>query len=58
VKLKSILVRKDIALRIRQKFLDCVYFIERCQIPIMIKDKVLYDVAMDVEDSVKALFYL
>ena len=48
LKIKTILVRTDISLKIRQKILDCIYFIERCQIPIMIKDKVLYDVAVDV----------
>jgi hypothetical protein len=58
LKIKTILVRKDISLKIRQKFLDCIYFIERCEMAIMIKDKILYDVAVEVEDSVKALFYL
>jgi hypothetical protein len=58
MKIKNILVKKNISLRIRQKLLDAIYFIERCQIPFIIKDKLLSDVAVDVEDQVKALFYL
>jgi hypothetical protein len=58
LKIKNILMKKSISLRIRQKLLDAIYFVERCQIPFIIKDKLLSDVAVEVEDQVKALFYL
>jgi len=38
--------------------LDTIYFLERNSIPFLIKDKILSDVAIEVEDQVKALFYL
>ena len=58
MKIKNILMKKSISLRIRQKLLDAIYFIERCQIAFLMKDKLLSDVAVEVEDQVKALFYL
>jgi hypothetical protein len=58
IKIKNILTRKDISLRIRQKLLDTIYFLERNNVPFLVKDKILSDVAIDVEDQVKALFYL
>jgi len=39
-------MRRDITLRIRQKLLDTVYFIERCNIPLLIKDKILSDASV------------
>jgi hypothetical protein len=47
-KIKTILLRKEYSLRVRQTLLECIYFIERCQIPFMVKDKVLYEIAVDV----------
>jgi hypothetical protein len=38
--------------------LDTIYFLERNGVAFMIKDKILSDVAVEVEDQVKALFYL
>lgn len=58
IKIKNILTCKEVSLRIRQKLLDTIYFLERNGIAFIIKDKVLSDVAVEVEDQVKALFYL
>jgi hypothetical protein len=55
IKIKNILIRKYISLRIRQKL---AYFLERNNVPILLKDKILSDVAIDIKDQVKALFYL
>jgi hypothetical protein len=43
MKLNKILANKGISLRVKQKFIDTIYFMEQQLFPIPIPDKILRD---------------
>jgi hypothetical protein len=45
MKLKFILEKNTISLRVKQKFVDAIYFMEQCQFPIQLTDNILRDAA-------------
>ncbi len=58
MKLKNILVNKGMSLRVKQKFIDTIYFMEQQLFPIPIPDKILRDASEQVLDLAKSLFYM
>ena len=58
MKLKNILENKGISLKVKQKFIDTIYFMEQQNFPIPIADKVLRDASLEVLDLAKSLFYI
>lgn len=58
MKLKNILINKGISMKVKQKFIDTIYFMEQQQFPIPIPDKILRDTSEQVLDLAKSLFYM
>jgi hypothetical protein len=58
MKLKNILENKIISLRVKQKFIDTIYYMEQCHFPIQLTDKLLSESSSEILDLAKSLFYM
>jgi len=58
MKIKKILENKGISLRVKQKFIDTIYFMEQEQHPVPVTDKTMRDASEEVLDLAKSLFYM